>query len=90
MINGAPSQMPGAYSEPNQKSKTKISARTAIGLKPLTVFTSTSIPDGWARLGWALNIPPDAIKYEFFLSNQMSFTCLQFAQRRSSNAQNFV
>ena len=68
MIKGALSQMPEAHSEPNQISRTKISVKTAIGLKPLRVFARSSIPDGWVRLGWALNTTPDAIEYEFFFN----------------------
>ena len=52
-----------AHLEPNQTSKTKISAETAIRPKLLTVFTRSSIPDDPVWLGWALNTPPDAIKY---------------------------
>ena len=55
-----------AHSEPNQISKIKVYVTKSIGLKPLTVFVSRSIPDGWVWLGWALNIPLDAIKYKTF------------------------
>ena len=46
--------------------KKRVSVKTAIGLKLLTVFASSSIPDGWVWLGWALDTPLDVIKYKTF------------------------
>ena len=58
--------MAEAKLEPNQISKKNVSVKTAIGLKLLTVFASSSIPDGWVWLGWTLDTPQDVIKYKMF------------------------
>ena len=73
--------MPEAHSEPNQILKRKIYVKTAVGLKPLTVFAKNPSQDVWLWLGLAMNTLPDAIEH-FFYSTQMSLTCPKLAKRR--------
>ena len=66
IIWGAPLEIAEAPSEPNQTSKKKVSVKTAIRLKLLTVFASSSISDGWVGLGWVLDTLPYVFKYKTF------------------------
>ena len=63
--------------------------KTVMGLKPLTTFASSSVQGGWVRLSWALNSRQYAIEFDFFFSNQMSFSCPKLAQQPSNNSQSF-